>query len=114
MSEIQFIESALHQTARRRRCARALRGMWLGLFVGATLWLLTLAVNKLAPIPVWSLLVAAGAVVGCMAIGLVFGGWGKISIEQTARWVDIRRHLKERISTALEFTKKSDTTEWSE
>ena len=114
MSELQFIESALQRTARRRRWARALRGMWLGLLVGAVLWLITLAVYKLAPIPVWSLLIAGIAALVCMGVGLILGGWEKFSIEQTARWVDIRRHLKERISTALEFTKKSDTTGWSE
>src|ERR1043166_3710603 len=108
MSEIQFIESALQQTARRRRWAHALRGMWFGLFVGAILWLITLAVYKLAPIPVWSLLVAGVAAIICMAIGFIVGGWRKASLEQTARWVDIRQHLKERLSTALEFTKKSD------
>jgi hypothetical protein len=114
MSEIQSIESALRKTARRRRWAHALRGMWFGLFLGAALWLLTFAVYKLAPIPISSLVVAGGVAFLCTIAGFIIGGSKKISIEQTARWVDIRQHLKERISTALEFTQKPDanSTEW--
>jgi len=114
MSDIQFIELALQRTARRRRWASALRGLWLGLLVGSILWLLTLAAYKLTPIPVWSLLAAGIAAFVCMAMGFIVGGWRKLSVEQTARWVDIRQHLKERLSTALEFTRKTETTEWSE
>ncbi len=114
MSDIQFIESALQRTARRRRWASALRGLWLGLLVGSILWLLTLAAYKLTPMPVWSLLAAGIAAFVCMAVGFIVGGWRKLSVEQTARWVDIRQHLKERLSTALEFTRKTETTEWSE
>ena len=51
MSELQIIQSTLASAARRRRWARALRGGWLGLFAGSLVWLLALAVFKLAPVP---------------------------------------------------------------
>src|SRR5438093_129891 len=37
MSELQIIESALQRAAKRGRWARALRGLWQGLLVGAVL-----------------------------------------------------------------------------
>jgi hypothetical protein len=51
MSELQVIESALQQAARRRRLECALNGFVRGLLAGGVLVLLVLAVYKLAPIP---------------------------------------------------------------
>ena len=84
--------------------------------MGALIWLLTLVAYKLFPIPSWSL--AAAGAVGLLSalVGLMIGGWRKTSVVETARWVDGKQHLQERLSTALEMSKgKTGGTEaWRE
>lgn len=114
MSDLQMIEATLQRAARRRRSERAFRGLWQGLLVGAIIWLLTLSIYKLAPIPSWSLS-AAGIVAACCAlIGFIIGGWRKSSLDQTARWVDGKQKLQERLSTALEMSKHDGQETWRE
>lgn len=114
MSDLQVIENTLERAARRRRNERAFRGLWQGLLVGAVIWLLTLAAYKLLPMPLWTL--TAAAIVGLLSalVGLLIGGWRKTSLSETARWVDGRQHLQERLSTALELSKTSGTETWRE
>ena len=114
MSDLQVIEKTLEAAAARRRRERAFRGLWQGVFVGALIWLATLAVYKLAPIPYWTL--AAAAIAGAVAIvaGAIVGGWRKNTITETARWVDGRQHLQERLSTALELSKNPGSETWRE
>jgi uncharacterized protein with von Willebrand factor type A (vWA) domain len=113
MSEdLQLIEATLERAGRRRRKDRAFRGLWQGLLIGASLWLLTLAVYKIAPIPYWTLGAAAGVGGACALAGLILGGWRKTSLGETARWVDGRQHLEERISTALELAKGPGPENW--
>ena len=112
MSELQTIQSALDRASRRRRWDRALRGFWRGLFVGAILWLLTLAAYKLFPLPVWSLVAAAGAAGLAMFVGLIIGGWRRPTASETARWIDARQHLQERLGTALEVAQSPASGEW--
>ena len=59
MSELQIIEVALRQAARRRRWARALRGLWRGLLAGALLSLVVIGLWHLLPLPLWTLSAAA-------------------------------------------------------
>jgi predicted nucleic acid-binding Zn-ribbon protein len=112
MSELQIIESALQETSRRRRWARALRGLWWGLLVGAVLALLVIGVWHLLPLPFWTLTVAAFAPILCALGGMIIGGWHKTPLPEVARWVDGHQHLKERLSTALEVAAESDTGTW--
>ena len=112
MSELQIIESALQGTSRRRRWARALRGLWWGLLVGAVLALLVIGVWHLLPLPFWTLTVAAFAPILCALGGMIIGGWHKTPLPEVARWVDGHQHLKERLSTALEVAAESDTGTW--
>jgi len=112
MSELQIIQSALERAAQRRRWTRALRGMWQGLLVGAILCLLLIAVYHLAPLPLWTLAVAALAPFPCMLGGLILGGWRKPPLSEVARWVDGRRHLQERLSTALEVSDEPNAGMW--
>ena len=107
MSELQVIESALQRAARRQRWARALRGLWQGLLVGALLSVLAAGVYHLVPLPAWVPIATASLPFPCMAAGLVIGGWRRIGLEQAARWVDGRQHLQERLSTALEVASGS-------
>jgi len=114
MSELQIIQGALERAARRRRWDRALRGLWVGLLIGAAVYLLTLIVFKLRPIPeeavFWSVAVAAV----CALIGFIVGGWRKLSLGETARWVDVKQNLKERLSTAIEFSGERETSRWEQ
>lgn len=112
MSELQIIQVTLETAARRRRWARALRGMWTGLFIGSIIWLVALTLFKLAPISI-SFLIWTGAVaLVCPLLGLIFGGWRKPALAETARWVDVQQNLKERMSTALEFGGDESAGTW--
>jgi hypothetical protein len=114
MSELQIIESALARAARRRRLAQALRGLWTGLLVGALVWLAAYGIYKLAPLPErW--LFALGAVALLFPIiGFIIGGWHRPTLAETARFVDVKQNLKERLSTALEFAGERDTSTWEQ
>ncbi|MSU57738.1 MAG: hypothetical protein EXS35_06080 [Pedosphaera sp.] len=114
MSELQIIQGALESAARRRRWARALRGLWFGLLVGSLVYFLALAVFKLAPVEssllLWSGLVALLCPLG----GFIIGGWRKAGLPEIARWVDVKHNLKERMSTALEFSGDDHAGTWRE
>ena len=112
MSELQIIQSALEKAARRRRSARALRGMWRGLLGGAILSLLLIGAYHLLPLPLWTLTLAALIPLPCMLVGVVLGGWRKVPLKQVARWLDIRQDLQERLSTALEVSSQAETGMW--
>jgi hypothetical protein len=114
MSELQAIESALEKAASRRRWARALRGLWYGLLVGAVLSLLLIGAWHLLPLPLWTLTCAVVAPFPCALAGLVIGGWRKPALGEVARWVDLRQHLQERLSTALEVGSKEEPGHWRE
>jgi len=104
MSSLQLIEETLKRTARRIRLARMWQAFWRGLLMGGALWLAIFTIYKLAPIPVWCLY-AAGAVALLIPLILsVVAGCRKMSQLETARFVDARKQLKERLSTALEIS----------
>jgi hypothetical protein len=113
MSEIQLVTASLERAARRLRLRRALRGLWLGLLVGAALWLTALALFKLLPIPPATLNITGALGIACPLIGFLLGGWRKPSIAATARWVDVQQDLKERMSTALEVANDKSDPLWS-
>ncbi len=112
MSEIQVIQAALGRAARRRRWARALKGLWYGLLVGATVALLLISAYHMLPLPLWTLPVAGLAPIPCALAGLILGGWRKPDLQETARWLDGRQHLQERLSTALEVAQEPDAGRW--
>src|SRR5688572_1842936 len=112
MSELQTITETLERAAGRRRTERALRGLWLGLLIGALLWLVALMVFKLAPVSASILLWSGLAALACPLAGLVFGVWRKPGLTETARWVDVKQNLKERMSTALEVAGTENTGTW--
>ena len=112
MSEIQVIQSALDQAARRHRWTRALRGLWQGLLVGAILTLLLIGAYHLFPFPFWTVLIAAFIPFPCMLAGFLIGGWRKPNMNQVARWLDRRQHLQERLSTALEVSSEENAGTW--
>jgi hypothetical protein len=114
MSELQQVTTALEQASRRLRLNRGLRGLWHGLLLGTAVWLLTFIVFKLLPIPVAVVDCATVAGFACPLIGFLVGIWSKPSLAATARWVDVRQNLKERMSTALEVAQNKADPLWSQ
>lgn len=110
MSELQIIESALSGAARRRRWARAMRGLWVGLLVGAVVSLLLEGAYHLLPLPFWTQVAVGVAPFPFLLAGLILGGWRSLGMAEAARWVDGREHLKERLSTALEVAAEPKPT----
>jgi hypothetical protein len=43
---------------------------------------------------------------------MIIGGWHRTPLPETARWVDGRQHLQERLSTALEVAGEPDVGTW--
>ncbi len=114
MSELRAIETVVHQAARRRRWQRAWRGLWQGLLIGAAVMLLALALFKVLPVPISALAWAGGAVVVACLVGFLIGWFRRETMLQTARWLDDREALKERLSTALEVAGDERMGRWSE
>ena len=113
MSELQIIELTLARAARRRRWQSALNGLGQGLLAGAVVFLVALAVFKLLPIPRWILPAAALLALSLVLAGLLRGAWRRRSLLETARWLDERRDLKERLSTSLEMTGARAADDWT-
>jgi hypothetical protein len=63
-------------------------------------------------LPGWLLSAALIAPFVLVAAGLIVGAWRRASLGQTARWVDGRQHLQERLSTALEFATEEQSGPW--
>jgi len=114
MSQLEIVKSVLEKTARRRRWERAWRGAWFGLLGGSAIWLLALTVFKLAPVPESMLTVAGLVALAAILVGFVLGWCRSESLLQTARWVDARRNLQERLSTTLEMANSAAPEKWRE
>jgi tetratricopeptide (TPR) repeat protein len=112
MNDLQVIQSAVAGVAGRRRLERGWRGAWRGLLVTSFLWLIALGMFKFYPIP-WGWLAAAG-LAGLLAplVGFTLGGWRQSTLDETARWLDARQQLKERLGTAWEVSARE--TEWTQ
>lgn len=91
-----------------------LNGLWKGLLWGAAASVALGALYRLFPLPETLLYLAAATPVLGMILGAVAGGWRAGSLIETARWVDGREDLKERLSTALEMASKPETGRWGE
>jgi hypothetical protein len=112
MSDFDAIQSVLIRAASRRRWERAWNGLWQGLFLGAAIWLAALVTYKLFPV---SAIVpnAAGILAGlCILAGFVRGWVRRSTLGQTARCLDERQNLQERLSTALELAPTGQVEGW--
>lgn len=114
MSEWEVIEKTLKRTARRRRADRIWRGFWMGLFCAAIVLVLGLGAYKLFPIPKEALF-GGIALAGLLLLGATFRGvFSKATLLDTARWVDSRHGLKERLSTAWEMARGTGDEGWKQ
>ena len=114
MSERQVIEAKIDAAASRRKLQLGWRNMWLGLLIGACLWLAAIAVYKLAPVPQSSLLWVGAIGLALPLAGLLFGLARRFAGSDTARWLDREIGLKERLSTAVELSDSSSkNSAWS-
>lgn len=112
MSELQLIESTVARAGRRRRWQRAWQGLWQGLLAAAVVWLIGLGVYKAFPVPMTVLPIAGATGLGLIVLGLVVGAWRRDHQLATARWLDQRQRLQERLSTALELGSDPKSGEW--
>ena len=88
--------------------------MWLGLLIGVSLWLASLSVYKLAPVPQTTMLWAGVIGLALPLAGLLLGLAKRFAGSDTARWLDREIGLKERLSTAVEMSDISvKTSAWS-
>lgn len=112
MSDLEAIQNVLTRADRRRRSQRAWNGFWQGLFIGAVIWLAAMATYKLAPIPVSILIGAAALALLCVVAGFLQGWFQKSTLLETARCVDDRQRLQERLSSALELARAGGNENW--
>ena len=73
MREKQVIDAKIAAAARRRKLQWGWQNMWLGLLIGVCLWLASLSVYKLAPVPQTTLLWAGVIGLALPLAGLLFG-----------------------------------------
>jgi hypothetical protein len=112
MSDLQAIQSALETTSRRRRWQNGIDRLWLGLLIGSLLWLVTLVLYKFLPLPVETPLVGGALALCSVIVAFCVGFFRKATVAESARWLDQRQHLQERLSTALEVSAKPTDAEW--
>src|SRR6185503_7890393 len=112
MSDFQAIEGALKRATARRRLERVWRGLWRGLLIGGALWLVVFAVYKVFPISSLALSVAAYAGGAIVIVSMLWAAARRLTLIETARWIDQKRGLKERLSTAWELGKSTADEHW--
>lgn len=104
MSVSPALESVLRRTAFRRRVLRAWNAAWKGGLAGAVVASIALVVWKFQLVDPrllrWFWL-AAGL---SPLVGAIIGAWRKSERLATARWLDERQQLQQRLSTALDLS----------
>ena len=82
------------------------------MLVGAVITLVVNGVYHLRDVP-FQWVIAAGLIpMPLMLLGALIAGWRKPAMNEVARWVDGKRNLKERVSTALEVSKEETGGRW--
>lgn len=113
MAELDRIQELLRRASRRRRWHRAWRGLWGGLLAGGILWLLVLGAYKVFPLPMIPTLTWGGLAAALLPWVGFLAGWLRYEDPLlTARWLDLKKGLKERLSTAVELSAKDRDHPW--
>ena len=106
MKDRKLVEEKLMHAGKRRRWQRSWMGLWKGFFWGALLWLTTLIVFKLFPVPFEVLAWSGVAWATITIIGPARSLFKPVDLGETAQWVDDQCKLKERFTAALEFQER--------
>ena len=109
-----MIATTVARAGSRRRWQRGWHGLWRGLLAAAAVWLLALVVYKTCPVPIAILPVAGGLGLLLVLAGFAHGWWRREPLLATARWLDERQQLQERLSTALELGADPRCGEWGQ
>lgn len=112
MSEFQIIQTTLERAAQRRRWERGWRGFFVGLLIGGCIGLLTIGLYKVWEFPKPTFIWTGALALLCPLIGFLIRFWRKPSLPETARWVDVKQNLRERMSTALEVAENQPPGTW--
>jgi hypothetical protein len=112
MSELELIQSTVAATSRRRRWQNAWHGLWTALFIGSCSWLLALLLYKILPLP--DIILSLTGLLALLAVpfGFILGGLRRPPMPETARWLDSKLHLQERLGTALELASVDTCGRW--
>lgn len=115
MAGLDKINDVLRRAGRRRRWQRAWRGLWHGLLVGGGLWLLVLGLFKVLPLPMGATLGWGGLIAALAPVAGFLVGWSRPEKPlATARWLDLAKGFKERVSTAVELEQIKNPGPWGE
>lgn len=112
MNELQVIQTTLERAAQRRRMERAWRGLFTGALIAGCLCLAAIGLYKLWEFPRPAFYWVGGVALACVLGGFIVGFWRKASLLETARWVDVKQNLRERMSTALEVAQTAPPGTW--
>lgn len=110
MSAFPALESTLLRTDRRRRLVRAWTGAWRGLLAGAGIGAVGVGLWKLASIPPSSVQFLWAAAGLAPVAGAFVYGWRRSSPLVTARWLDEKHGLQQRLATALDLSERTALT----
>jgi hypothetical protein len=114
MPELDSIAVVLDGAARRRRLARGLRGACAGLLVGSAIWLAVTLLEKFLQLPESLVLGLGMLALAAPWAGFIAGFWRRFTRAETARWMDVKAQLRERMSTALEVAESPAAGTWSD
>ena len=81
---------------------------------GALVSLLLSGIYHVRDLPLALNLAGALIPIPFVLAGMVIGGWRTPRLNEVARWVDGRQHLKERLSTALEIGREPSENHWND
>lgn len=106
MSALPALESVLRRTDTRRRWLRARDGGWNGLLVAAVVGVFWVGAWKMTLVPGSTLQYLWVVALVALAAGMLVGGWRKFGPLATARWLDEKQNLQQRLSTALDLSSR--------
>jgi hypothetical protein len=111
--EIAKIHGVLQKTGSRLKLSRGLGALWKCLPWSAGFWFLSLAVYKVAPIPPETVYITGAISLLAPLVCFVLAFARPAPLLETARWVDSKKQLKERLSTALELADGKHEGPWT-
>ncbi len=113
MSERETILRLLSQASRRLRLQSAWGGAGRGLLGGGAIWLVVLGLSKLLPVGEGAVAIAGAAALLAIPGAAIAAAMRRPGRLETARWLDRRIQLQERLSAAVELAEHPQAGGWS-